>query len=50
MALHTLYQKNPSMIPDVLERATNALKDNDLSVSSASLNLLHDLVLVSDNS
>ncbi|XP_031567499.1 AP-4 complex subunit epsilon-like [Actinia tenebrosa] len=46
MALHTLYQKSPSMIPDVLDIATNGLKDKDLSVSSASLILLYDLVVV----
>jgi hypothetical protein len=35
------------MIPDIKERAVKALDDKDLSVSSASLHLLYDLILVS---
>lgn len=46
MALHTIYKKSPSLVPDVKERAIKALNDRDFSVSIAALHILYDMVVV----
>lgn len=46
MALHSLYTKNPSAIPDVKERAKQAMCDKDIGVMSASLHVFHELIKV----
>ncbi|KAK3754940.1 hypothetical protein QZH41_019358 [Actinostola sp. cb2023] len=46
MALHTIYKKSPSLVPDINQRAIKALNDYDFSVSAASLHLLYDLIMV----
>ena len=46
MALHSLYMKNPSAIPDVRELAKKCICDNDPGVVSSSLHIFYDLIKV----
>ena len=46
MALHSLYMKNPSAIPDVRELAKKGVSDNDLGVVSSSLHVFYELIKV----
>ena len=46
MALHSLYMKNPSTIPDVRELAKKCVGDNDPGVVSSSLHIFYDLIKV----
>ena len=48
MALHRFYQKSPSSFPNIKDIVKTALGDKDLGVAAASLNLLHDLAVVSE--
>jgi len=44
MALHSLYIKNPSAIPDVRELAKKSVGDNDPGVMSSSLHIFYELI------
>lgn len=46
MALHSLYMKNPSAIPDVRELAKKSVSDNDLGVVSSALHIFYELIKV----
>lgn len=46
MALHSLYMKNPSAIPDVRELAKKSVSDNDPGVVSSSLHIFYELIKV----
>lgn len=46
MALHSLYMKNPSAIPDVGELAKKGVGDNDPGVVSSSLHVFYELIKV----
>jgi len=46
MALHSLYIKNPSAIPDVRELAKKSVGDNDPGVMSSSLHIFYELIKV----
>ena len=46
MAIQSFYSKNPSAIPDVKERAKNAVRDKDPGVLSAALHVFHELIKV----
>ncbi|XP_068743856.1 uncharacterized protein [Montipora capricornis] len=44
MALHSLYMKNPSAVPDLRKHARKAISDKDPGVMSASLHLFYELI------
>ena len=46
MALHSLYMKNPSAVPDLRKHARKAISDKDPGVMSASLHLFYELIKV----